>query len=562
MKPGEGRAELRLAERSASWNAKPENRQLPSLLEWANIRLLTNKKDWNEPQRKMMRRVGRVHGLRTLGTLILVSLISWAGWESYGRLRASALVESLQKVGTPDVPAIVEQLSGYRRWADPQLVRVVQSTDDHSREHLHASLALLPVDSTQVDYLFNRLFSGTPSELRVLRDALKTHRSTLTPKLWTLLESAKPGDTSLLPAASALAIYDPDNTKWEAVGGKVAQALVSVNSLFLRPWSQALRPVRSKLTAPIATIFQDKSRSETVHSLATDILTDYASDDPARLAELLMVSDHMAYRNLFPVAEKMAEQVLPFFQGELARKATYYWDDPPLNDSWTRPDARQVNQIESAQGSLAERFAFCQTMPLDEFLAATEALRKSGYRPVRFRPYADERVVRVAAVWTRDGRNWRIASGMTADDLRQQDERNKKDKFFPVDVAGYVATVKEGQPADYYAALWVETTGNDDARMYVGVTAAEETEVQDKLKERETAPPHPASHDWCGWTPKILRGLGTPDKHHDHWSDISRPVPGQLRAETSRPGRSVAHGCCGQRGRQATIDPRACSGCS
>ena len=50
-------------------------------------------------------------------------LITWGGIEGYGTLRASALVESLQKVGTPDVPAIVKQLSGYRRWADPQLVR-------------------------------------------------------------------------------------------------------------------------------------------------------------------------------------------------------------------------------------------------------------------------------------------------------------------------------------------------------------------------------------------------------------------------------------------------------
>ena len=36
-----GRAELRLAERSALWNAKPENRHLSSAREWANIRLLT-----------------------------------------------------------------------------------------------------------------------------------------------------------------------------------------------------------------------------------------------------------------------------------------------------------------------------------------------------------------------------------------------------------------------------------------------------------------------------------------------------------------------------------------
>src|SRR5271157_161926 len=170
-----GRAELRLAERSASWNAKPENRHLPSALEWANIRLLTRKRDWSEPQRRMMKWAGRVHGLRTLGFVMLVSLITWGGIEGYGTLRASALVESLQKVSTPDVPAIVKQLSGYRRWADPQLVRVAQGTDAQRREHLHASLALLPVDASQVDYLFNRLLSATPGELPVLRDALNPH---------------------------------------------------------------------------------------------------------------------------------------------------------------------------------------------------------------------------------------------------------------------------------------------------------------------------------------------------------------------------------------------------
>ena len=220
------------------------------------------------------------------------------------------------------------------------------------REHLHASLALLPVDASQVDYLFNRLLTATPSELPVLRDALKPHRSTLTPKLWTVLESAKPGDASLLPAASALASYDPDDAKWEAVGGKVAQALVSVNSVFLGSWLDALRPVRGKLTAPLAAIFQDKSRPETEHTLATNILTDYASDDPDRLAELLMVSDPKAYLSLFPVAEKKAEQVLPVFQAELAKKATYSWNDPPLDPSWTKPDAALVSRIESAQGML------------------------------------------------------------------------------------------------------------------------------------------------------------------------------------------------------------------
>ena len=37
----------------------------------------------------------------------------------------------------------------------------------------------------------------------------ETHQSTLIPKLWSTLDSAKPGDVSLLQPASALADYDP-----------------------------------------------------------------------------------------------------------------------------------------------------------------------------------------------------------------------------------------------------------------------------------------------------------------------------------------------------------------
>ena len=315
-----GRAELRLAERSEIWTAKSENRQLPSVWEWSNIRLLTKSKDWTEPQRMMMRRAGRVHGLRGLGLAVLIALVSWGGMEGYGRLRASDLVESLQRVGTPDVPAIVKQLSGCRRWADPQLVRVAQGTEAQSREHLHASLALLPVDPSQVDYLFNRLIKATPSELPVLRDALKTHQSTLTPKLWTVLDTAKPGDVSLLPAASALAIYDPDNTKWEAEGGKVAQALVSVNTVFLGSWLDALRPMSGKLNAPLATIFRDTNLSESDREQATDILTDYASDDPDLLADLLLDSEEKSFAVLFDKLKARQERAVAVLEAELARK--------------------------------------------------------------------------------------------------------------------------------------------------------------------------------------------------------------------------------------------------
>jgi serine/threonine protein kinase/formylglycine-generating enzyme required for sulfatase activity/tetratricopeptide (TPR) repeat protein len=490
-----GRAELLLAERSAAWNSKAENRLLPSVLEWTRIRLLTEKKDWTEPQRRMMRQGGRFHGVRCvlslallIGALLTGTAVRRQVRETQQATQAAGLVQRLLDADTAQVPDIVVAMRDYRRWVDPALKSELEKAPAGSRQKLHASLALLPVDATQVDYLFDRLCKAGPGELTVLRDVLKTHRSTLIPRLWNVLESAKPADASFLPTASALASYEPGNAKWDSISGKAAQALLSVNPVYLGPWLDALRPVRGKLTAPLTAIFQDKTRLATEHTLATNMLADYANDDPELLAELLLVSDHTAYRSLFPVAEKKTEQVVPIFRAELAKKAAYSRNDPPPDASWTKPDAALVSRIEAAQGIVAQGFAICQMMPLDEFLDTSLALRKSGYRPLRFRPYADEQVVRVAAVWTRDGRSWRVSTGLTADEVGKQDERNKKDKFLPVDVTGYVTTDAGGRSTDRYAALWVAKSAEDNARMYVGTTADEETSVQDKLQAEQLIP--------------------------------------------------------------------------
>ena len=122
------------------------------------------------------------------------------------------------------------------------------------------------------------------------------------------------------------------------MGDKVAQALVTINSIHLAPWLEALRPVRGKLVVPLVSIFGDK-RQDSEHAQAINILTDYASDDPERLAELLMVADQKSYLTLFPVAEKSPEKVLPVFQGEIAKTPTHSWNDPRIRASLdtTRP---------------------------------------------------------------------------------------------------------------------------------------------------------------------------------------------------------------------------------
>ncbi len=438
----------------------------------------------------MMNRAGRWHGLRALGSLLFLSAAVAGGLVLQHRVNedrraatAAGLVQRLLDADTRQVPDIVAAMRDYRRWIDPALRTELDQAGDDTRRKLHAGLALWPVDRSVGSFLEKRLLAAAPGELAVIREALSPQRAELTPRLWSVVESLEAGDAALLPPAAALARYAPDDPRWETMAGNVAQALVSISPVHLGSWLEILHPVRGKLTAPLAAIFR-KSRSETTeHTMATDILANYASGDPKGLAELLMAADPKAYRSLFLVAEKRAEQVLPIFQAELAKKATYSWNDPQLDPSWTKPDLALASRTQAARGMIAERFAFCQTMPLDEFLDFAEGLRPSGYRPIQARPFADGPVVRVAAVWIRDGRGWRIASGLSPQEIRLRDEAHRKEAYLPVDVAGHVASGGDGKPVSRYAALWVHKAEGDDARLYVAAREDDLVDIQKPLED-------------------------------------------------------------------------------
>lgn len=123
-----GRAELLLADRAIVWNARPENRQLPSLVQWLQIRFLTTKQTWNPAERKMMQRAGRLHLLHGVAVAAFLMMASFAGLairartvETQMRTRAEGLVQAVLKADTAQVPAIISDMRDYRRWTEPLL---------------------------------------------------------------------------------------------------------------------------------------------------------------------------------------------------------------------------------------------------------------------------------------------------------------------------------------------------------------------------------------------------------------------------------------------------------
>src|SRR5262249_10469598 len=151
---------------------------------------------------------------------VVLALVGWALFQvNQGPLEASRLVGQLRSAATEEVPDISKKLSSPAcwRWAEYQLRKMADTPD--SKQRLHASLALLPKDPGQKDYLYGKLLEADPDELRVILYALaeQKHHQELIPRLWDLLVGSKP-DTDpdrRLRAACALGYLAPRDPLWE-----------------------------------------------------------------------------------------------------------------------------------------------------------------------------------------------------------------------------------------------------------------------------------------------------------------------------------------------------------
>ena len=330
-----GRAELLLADRAAEWNARPEDRQLPSFLQWLVLRWWTRPKSWTEPQRKMMRKAERYHLARGAALAVLLLILTVAGLgvrhqvlEKQNQSHAEGLVQRLLVADVAQVPDILKDIDSHRTWTDPLLRIHNEKAAEGSSRKLHTSLALLPVDPQQRDYLYRRLLGAGPREVPILREALTTHKEELRGQLWAVMEKPVPGkEKQRLRAASALATYDPQNRRWEKVQDQVANDLVGVPTVHLAAWMDSLRPVRAKLLAPLRAVFLDRERRETERSLATDVLADFAADLPEVLADLLLEADEKQFAVLYPRLQDYGEGASHLLAVEIGKGVPPDWPE-------------------------------------------------------------------------------------------------------------------------------------------------------------------------------------------------------------------------------------------
>ena len=234
-------------------------------------------------------------------------------------------------------------MAEYRQWTDPLLREENDKAAAKSRQKLHASLALLPVDPGQVAYLHGWLLDAEPHEVPVIRDALAPHKDELRDKLWVVVDKPEKGkEPQRLRAAAALAKYDPQSQRWDKAGTLVVNDLVQENPVFLGQWSEAFRPVKNRLLARLSDIFRDHQPERTAErSLATNILADYAADQPPVLADLLMDADEKQFAVIYLKFKEQGDKGLPLLTGEIDKMLPP--DLPSSDDKRETLAKRQAN---------------------------------------------------------------------------------------------------------------------------------------------------------------------------------------------------------------------------
>ena len=186
-----GRAELRLAERSAAWNAKPDNRHLPNVFEWLNIRFFTDARAWSDPQRKLMHNAARFQ-VTYWGTILVVLLVIGMLVRQYAvRLQrqtaareTTAAVNAVQAVSGQAVTFALKELDALPRGFVARELRQ-RFGEAEGQQKLSLAYALARVGHVEVDAIVAGLVDADtrPSEVSNVVTALSPTKERALPEL-------------------------------------------------------------------------------------------------------------------------------------------------------------------------------------------------------------------------------------------------------------------------------------------------------------------------------------------------------------------------------------------
>ena len=260
--------------------------------------------------RQLLRAASRYFVSRLLIAVVLTAIVVWTADRQVNRSRAEALVESLRTARTRDVPSTVARLKPFRKWADPMLASLAASADPATPAHLHAAMALLPVDPTQQDAVFEGLLVAGAKDFPAIRDTLleSAKGPELSQRLWSALSDEQSLASRRFRVGAALAAFEPPDPRapserWTRAAAFLCERLIvetTTDPSSVDTWIESLRPLRGVLDPELRKVFTATKRPQIDRHAATLILGDFRADAPRGLSDLMLEAEPWQYTMLLP----------------------------------------------------------------------------------------------------------------------------------------------------------------------------------------------------------------------------------------------------------------------
>jgi len=299
-----GRAELRLAEQADLWKQAQKPRYLPTWSEYLSIIARVPWNTWTEPQRRMMSAAGQTYRRYAILLVMVLLLVGASGYVLTGYFRGRLLVQGLLASKEERIGEFLQELQRNQPWGQSELAAVLASPANDSeqqRRHLHARLALVQDDPTQVAALLESLLTAEYTYVEPIVQALQPYRHLADAALWQTLHDLSTSSDRRFRAGLALAAYCPADGRWQAQDDEfLVEKLVGANPVHQIQLRGYLRPVHQRLAPSLEQVFGDEKLSESRRLAAAEALADYVRDDPTLLARCLAKATSDQYQILYP----------------------------------------------------------------------------------------------------------------------------------------------------------------------------------------------------------------------------------------------------------------------
>ena len=260
-----GRAMILLEERTRWWQESPTSRQLPSFLEWLNIRAFCRRRERSDSQNRLLKATDRLYLVRSSVVLCFAALAIGLFSHLYFQMQAEGLVDRLMTAEVEKVPGIVAESQFVSARVNSILMPTLNQPELTKKVELRTRMQLVSHDASQLERLFQLARNSTHEEIGAVSKVVKTYRKTdeidrAMEPLWKVIDDQNASEHDKLRSAAFLANLDSSDLRWDGLKSRWVDWFVAEPPHLTPHWTRLFRPVAAQARAQFLSFIENKNQ--------------------------------------------------------------------------------------------------------------------------------------------------------------------------------------------------------------------------------------------------------------------------------------------------------------